>query len=113
MNRYILWALGIVIIVVVGFYLLTADTTSTVINCAKASVGERDSCCANQPRDIVVITCQGNWKFNESLNQCNYVCSTSDTKTSGVFCTSDVKACPDGSFVGRDRGKNCEFKACP
>lgn len=29
-----------------------------------------------------------------------------------VYCTQDVKQCPDGSFVGRT-GPNCEFAACP
>jgi hypothetical protein len=29
-----------------------------------------------------------------------------------VACTMDAKACPDGSFVGRE-GPNCEFAACP
>lgn len=29
-----------------------------------------------------------------------------------VFCTADVKLCPDGSYVGRT-GPNCEFSACP
>ncbi|TVQ81364.1 MAG: hypothetical protein EA369_00160 [Bradymonadales bacterium] len=30
-----------------------------------------------------------------------------------VFCTMDVKECPDGSFVSRDPSKNCEFFPCP
>lgn len=29
-----------------------------------------------------------------------------------VFCTADVKQCPDGSYVGRT-GPNCEFTKCP
>lgn len=29
-----------------------------------------------------------------------------------VFCTQDVKLCPDGSYVGRT-GPNCEFATCP
>ncbi len=29
-----------------------------------------------------------------------------------VFCTADVKLCPDGSAVGRV-GPNCEFSPCP
>lgn len=34
------------------------------------------------------------------------------TNTDPVFCTMDVKECPNGSFVGRE-GPNCEFKECP
>ena len=30
----------------------------------------------------------------------------------GWACTMDAKACPDGSYVGR-QGPNCEFAACP
>lgn len=29
-----------------------------------------------------------------------------------VFCTMDAKACPDGSYVGR-QWPNCEFAPCP
>ena len=29
-----------------------------------------------------------------------------------VFCTQDVKQCPDGSYVSR-KPPNCEFQACP
>ena len=29
-----------------------------------------------------------------------------------VFCTADVKQCPDGSYVGRT-GPSCAFAACP
>jgi hypothetical protein len=29
-----------------------------------------------------------------------------------VFCTADVKECPDGSFVGRV-GPTCQFAPCP
>ena len=29
-----------------------------------------------------------------------------------VFCTADVKECPDGSYVGRV-GPSCAFAACP
>lgn len=30
----------------------------------------------------------------------------------GIACTADVKACPNGGYVGRV-GPNCEFAACP
>ena len=29
-----------------------------------------------------------------------------------VVCTMEAKACPDGSYVGRDPAANCEFRAC-
>jgi len=32
---------------------------------------------------------------------------------SAVFCTMDVRQCPDGTFVGRDGSNNCEFYRCP
>ena len=28
-------------------------------------------------------------------------------------CTQEAKACPDGSYVGRNSSNNCEFSACP
>jgi hypothetical protein len=28
-------------------------------------------------------------------------------------CTMEAKECPDGSYVGRDSGNNCEFSPCP
>jgi hypothetical protein len=34
-------------------------------------------------------------------------------KENTVVCTMEAKACPDGSYVGRDPAKNCEFKRCP
>lgn len=35
-----------------------------------------------------------------------------ENRGAGVFCTQDVKQCPDGSYVSRT-GPNCEFKSCP
>jgi hypothetical protein len=29
------------------------------------------------------------------------------------LCTLEARACPDGSYVGRNPAKNCEFDACP
>jgi len=34
-------------------------------------------------------------------------------KPPGVVCTMEAKACPDGSYVGRDPEKNCAFRSCP
>ena len=30
-----------------------------------------------------------------------------------IFCTEDLKTCPDGTSVGRNPGNNCEFDPCP
>jgi len=30
-----------------------------------------------------------------------------------IACTMEAKQCPDGSYVGRDPAKNCEFRPCP
>jgi hypothetical protein len=30
-----------------------------------------------------------------------------------LACTMEAKACPDGSYVGRDPHRNCEFRPCP
>eukprot|EP00808_Paulinella_micropora_P030649 g50974.t1 len=30
-----------------------------------------------------------------------------------LFCTQDVRACPDGSYAGRDPNDQCQFRACP
>lgn len=30
-----------------------------------------------------------------------------------IYCTAEVKECPDGSFVARNPEKNCEFQECP
>jgi hypothetical protein len=34
-------------------------------------------------------------------------------KRTEVVCTMEVKACPDGSHVGRDPANNCAFRPCP
>jgi hypothetical protein len=30
-----------------------------------------------------------------------------------VACTMEAKACPDGTYVGRDPAQGCKFKPCP
>ena len=30
-----------------------------------------------------------------------------------LMCTTDVKTCPDGSFVSRNPNKGCAFARCP
>lgn len=37
---------------------------------------------------------------------------SSDEPNDPVACTMEAKACPDGSYVGR-QGPNCEFAPCP
>jgi hypothetical protein len=46
--------------------------------------------------------------------------SSSSQKSTGlttgpgeVFCTLEVAACTDGSYVGRDPNNDCQFKTCP
>jgi len=34
-------------------------------------------------------------------------------RNGGTVCTQEVKACSDGSYVGRNPAKECKFKACP
>jgi hypothetical protein len=34
-------------------------------------------------------------------------------KPLAVVCTMEAKVCPDGSYVGRNPAKNCEFDPCP
>jgi hypothetical protein len=31
----------------------------------------------------------------------------------GVACSADVRQCDDGSFVGRNSDRGCEFDPCP
>jgi hypothetical protein len=33
-------------------------------------------------------------------------------RTANVACTMEAKQCADGSYVGRDPARNCEFKPC-
>jgi hypothetical protein len=33
-------------------------------------------------------------------------------QTADVACTMDAKVCPDGSYVGRNPQRNCEFNPC-
>ncbi|MFZ3077016.1 MAG: hypothetical protein WA139_01020 [Candidatus Aenigmatarchaeota archaeon] len=35
------------------------------------------------------------------------------TCSGSAVCPMDVKQCPDGSYVGRNRNVNCEFYSCP
>ena len=38
---------------------------------------------------------------------------TACTPEKTTVCTMEAKACPDGSYVGRDPARNCEFRRCP
>jgi len=35
------------------------------------------------------------------------------TSGEGIFCTADVRQCPDGSFVSRNPANGCAFDSCP
>lgn len=37
----------------------------------------------------------------------------SNTGRGAVYCTQEVKECPDGSFVGRDPSRGCAYRRCP
>ncbi len=37
----------------------------------------------------------------------------SPPSTQPIACTADAKLCPDGSAVGRNGSRNCEFNDCP
>ena len=46
----------------------------------------------------------------------NGICPTvtpTSSPTETIFCTADVKSCPDGSFVARDPNLGCAFPPCP
>lgn len=53
---------------------------------------------------LVGIAIAGGWYLNMHSND--------PIIPDQVFCTQDVKMCPDGSYVGR-AGPNCEFQECP
>ena len=36
-----------------------------------------------------------------------------ETEITGLVCTQEAKICPDGSAVGRNPARNCEFDPCP
>lgn len=52
--------------------------------------------------------------FNKILSTFKFTNQTTTipSPTVEVYCTQEVKMCPDGSAVGRT-GPNCEFAACP
>eukprot|EP01084_Bolivina_argentea_P239521 402573_1 len=67
------------------------------------------------------------WKLVRTPDQClfvTYTCGPNEEmwstecgcgcKPKGIYiCPNDVKKCPDGSFVDRDRYNKCEFLTCP
>lgn len=52
------------------------------------------------------------FKNKEAIAPENGSTSSPQPSETVVFCTQDAKACPDGSYVGR-QGPNCEFAPCP
>ena len=77
MKRWIVGAI-IAIIVFVAVYTLIHPKEQEVnsFNCKDLPVNLQDQCCANQPHNAV-IACVGNWKFNETSNECIYECERS------------------------------------
>ena len=51
---------------------------------------------------------------NQQLTTDNNIGTNDKTNTANdqLYCTADVKECPDGSFVARNPEKNCEFEEC-
>lgn len=43
----------------------------------------------------------------------HWACYHTDACFAPCPCSDDVKKCPDGSFVGRDRFNDCKFSECP
>jgi hypothetical protein len=77
MKRWIVGAI-IAIIVFVAVYTLINPKEQEVklFDCKGMPADLQDQCCANQPHEITVA-CVGNWKFNESSNDCIYECTQS------------------------------------
>lgn len=87
MKNIFIWV-GVAVVVLVGGFLVL----NTYINQEKQEANNPGLSGTNDTAELD----EGLWEENEEL----------------VFCTMDVKMCPDGSYVGR-QGANCEFAACP
>ncbi|MFS8130820.1 MAG: hypothetical protein ACMG57_02460 [Candidatus Dojkabacteria bacterium] len=60
---------------------------------------------------FICLICVGGFGFIYYLM--NKSTPTSVIPPGSIACTLEAKLCPDGSAVGRDATKNCEFKECP
>ncbi len=96
------------LIIVGGLYISLYRTSSS--DCVSLPVDERNACCAAQNKDQITVSCSGSWSWDKEINECSFIC---DLSQEIQLCTSDVKECPDGSFVGRDGMNKCEFRVCP
>lgn len=112
-KKHITVVLGILVVLIVAFvfaiYSFDLFSKNNPLKCSDYPIESRDLCCIQQNVNSTHITCVGDWKFDNSSNACKFVCISQEPR----FCTQDVKECPDGSFVSRDAGNNCEFKPCP
>lgn len=99
--------------------------------CPNGNLLKRDPCigcefnsCEPHPCDAVCLDNDGNpqddlqlcpdgktWVPRDPCNGCEFVECTEDP--CNQQCLTDMKECPDGSFVGRDPCNDCEFDKCP
>jgi eight-cysteine-cluster-containing protein len=80
--------------------------------------------CQSVQEEPIITTCEYSDCFNAEKYgmECKCVASpTTDAANAGkcmwwtklVACTADAKICPDGTSVGRNPTRNCEFDPCP
>lgn len=68
----------------------------------------QDNCCLNFHKgDITKKQCLGNWKFINSIEECQFICNNSLP-----ICPEDSKVCPDNSVITRNASKECNFDDC-
>lgn len=77
--------------------------------CDSQIVGEERCCygketCCGKTNDSFCCHC---FSYN------HWACYHTDACFAPCPCSDDVKKCPDGSFVGRDRFNDCKFSECP
>lgn len=70
------------------------------------------------PLSIKNVIIVGNTTYTPSLGTGMYTFTgtgsvSSSPSSQPQVCTTDVKACPDGSFVSRDPANSCNFRNCP
>jgi hypothetical protein len=82
------------------------------VNCETCACGYNDGCndCQCSPDGSSVASCTKLACIWQGIPKC-LDCSD-PPPTTAEFCTLDVQACPDGSFVGRDPQNDCAFSPC-
>lgn len=53
------------------------------------------------------------WQDVRKEDKCLLAGSYDEPVCEPIACTADAKVCPDGTTVGRDADKKCQFKPCP